>query len=249
MAKLATLMYHMVAEHGSTADLRYACPADRFKAQLIHLKKKGFRFIGVEEAISGLRGASFNRDSVLVTFDDGYLDNWFAAKPILEELEIPAIFFVTAGVLGGEFEGSKMMEASHVKSLFEAGFAVGSHSVTHPMLTKLPPAELKIELSKSKCEIEELLGAEVKGFAYPHGDRNEKVVDAVEEAGYEYAFSTKSGFSSAQGSLFDIKRIEVYGYDSPARLARKIKYGANDPSSFAAMRYYFKRAIKKLSSP
>ena len=250
MAKLATLMYHAISNPITADKRRYACPPKRFKEQLQRVISEGFKFVDAPTAIQGLRGSGFADDSVLVTFDDGYLDNWTDARPILESLQIPALFFITSRILnskGGEgdiaeFVDSQMMESDHIKSLKTAGFAIGSHSATHARLTEIDDESLAVELNESKSRIEEILEAPIEGFAYPYGARNERVIDAVKKAGYEYAFSTKGGFSSAQDSLFDIRRIEVCGFDSPSKLVKKLSFGGSDLSVISAAKYYMKRA-------
>jgi peptidoglycan/xylan/chitin deacetylase (PgdA/CDA1 family) len=83
----------------------------------------------------------------------------------------------------------------------EAGFTIGSHTKTHPILTRLGPAEVALEASGSRRALERILGARVEHFAYPDGQFDPAVVGAVAEAGYRFAYTTCAHRDAAHSSL------------------------------------------------
>jgi peptidoglycan/xylan/chitin deacetylase (PgdA/CDA1 family) len=91
---------------------------------------------------------------------------------------------------------------------------VGAHSLTHPYLSRLPPGEQRAEIAGSRSRLEELTGAPVASFSYPHGDVDGTVARIVAEAGYVLACSSRPGRVSARGSRFLLPRQSVFDWDA-----------------------------------
>jgi Predicted xylanase/chitin deacetylase len=104
------------------------------------------------------------------------------------------------------------MNWEELSFLVKEGVEIGSHTLTHPFLTKIPPAEARREIEDSKKLLEDKLGVEVKGFCYPYGDHNREVVEMVKKAGYQYAFTTLKGTYAQSPSKWEIRRIYASGY-------------------------------------
>src|SRR5207245_147749 len=106
-----------------------------------------------------------------------------------------AIQFLPADFLGRRNEWDvglgeapeAIMDAAQVREWLAAGHDIGSHSLTHPFLTRLPPAQAREEISASRKKLEDLFGRPVEHFCYPYGDWDEPVRDLVEQAGYRTA--------------------------------------------------------------
>ena len=124
-----------------------------------------------------------------ITFDDGHASQYSSALPVLEQNGIRAIFFVIAGWAGCE---PQTMSWNQLRELHSLGHQVQSHSLTHPMLTHCSDAELQKELSGSRFEIQDKLGASVDAISIPNGRWNKRVLQACIEAGYKRVFTSDS---------------------------------------------------------
>ena len=124
-----------------------------------------------------------------ITLDDGHISQYRSALPVLETWGTRAIFFVIAGWVGQE---SQTMSWDELRELHRLGHQVQSHSLSHPMLTNCSDAELHRELSGSRQEIEDKLGAPVDAISIPNGRWNKRVLRACSEAGYQRVFTSDS---------------------------------------------------------
>ncbi|MBX3330263.1 MAG: polysaccharide deacetylase family protein [Nitrospira sp.] len=157
-----------------------------------------------------------------ITFDDGYLDNFAVAAPILRQRNIPATFFVSSGYVGTmrKFPWDVSKSVSHplmtwdqVRQLAAEGFEIGAHSVNHLNLGVCSPDVAEKEIIGSKRHIEDQLGAAISGFAYPFGwkqSMNEVASLIVREAGFAYCCSNYGGKVTNQSDRFNIQRTGVY---------------------------------------
>ncbi len=118
-----------------------------------------------------------------------------------------------------------------------------SHSTNHRSLRGLGDAELEDEVAGSRSRLQALLGIPVEFFAYPYGHHDERVVTAVKAAGYRAAFSVLSGFNRRDVDRWRIRRLDVFGTDTPRQMLRKVRLGTNDGSFKAACGYYWQRLL------
>ncbi len=123
------------------------------------------------------------RSLAALTFDDGHLDNYTNVYPLLQSLGLPATFFIPTGLIGRR----NGITSSMIRELSSSGFVIGSHSVTHPVLTSLSRTEVRQELRDSRTMIEDLTGLACRELAYPYGSFNQITMALAEEVGYEYA--------------------------------------------------------------
>lgn len=176
-----------------------AVTPERFSAQIELLAGRGFRGTTFTEAVAGPpRGRR-----VAITFDDGYRSIVELAKPILDRHGMPATVFVPtdhigterpmswAGIdtwVGGPDERELVpMSWDEARGLVADGWEIGSHTRSHPHLTELDDAALRIELEGSKEICEGELERPCTSLAYPYGDNDPRVVEACRRAGYEAA--------------------------------------------------------------
>ncbi|HOL23024.1 MAG TPA: polysaccharide deacetylase family protein [bacterium] len=188
---------------------------ENFRRQIEFLLKKGLKPVHPEKYIK-------NPSSLLITFDDGYADNLWYALPVLKQLNIVPIIFLTVNYIGTDIifsrysdkEKDRFLNWKEVKEMSEAGVIFGSHSLSHPHLTQLNEKKLIEEVSLSKKIIEEKTGKEVLYFCYPYGDFNEKVIEKVKESGYKSAFVTPPRGKKVKETDYTLIRTGIYGHNN-----------------------------------
>lgn len=206
------LMYHDVKE---TPVNYFDVQVDDFKKELDWLRKDGWQTLSMDEFISYLeQGKPFPKKSVLITFDDGYAGIWEYAAPELEKRNMKATFFITPKALGLMKENYPHITTEQLKILANNPlFSIGCHSMTHPNLNALNDDQLTDEIVNSKKVLEEIIGKEVKSFAYPGGDYHKPVIQKVIAAEYAVAFAVQDRGLFHELPRYSIPRIAV-GYES-----------------------------------
>lgn len=143
-----------------------------------------------------------SRRSAIVTFDDGVIGVFLHAFPTLQAIGGVGMVFVVTGFLGRQVgwdasfgRPTYHLDRHHLRMLHQSGWVIGSHSHTHPDLTRLTPKEREWELRTSREVLENLLEDSVWAFSYPFNRWNEAVVEAVGNAGYQWAFTGYNGRS------------------------------------------------------
>ncbi len=138
-----------------------------------------------------------------ITFDDGHVSQYDHAFPVLQELSMKATFFVTAGWTG---KRPGYMTWKQLAELARCGHEVQSHGWSHTLLTQCSAKELQIELSRSRHELEDQLGAKVKAISLPGGRWNTRVLEACRESGYEQVFTSDPWMVPE-----DVKGLQIAG--------------------------------------
>lgn len=178
-----------------------------FEGQLAELKRRDYDFVSLAELVDEIqRRGTEPPMSAVVTFDDGWLDNFEFALPVLKRLSIPATFFVTTAQRRDGVQDSKRMGLTQLRELVHSGMSVGGHSRSHPDLRKLPAEEASEEIRGCREDLEQALGTSVRLFAYPGGAFNRRVARLTEEAGYSAACSVLGPHRNDSSSLFWLYR-------------------------------------------
>lgn len=230
-----------MARRGTCVVLYYhAVPADqraRFARQL-DILSRWTKPLAIPEDRKGLRkGARYSA----VTFDDGFTDFAEQALPELERRSIPAVVFVIAGALGkifgSEDYSSGVMTLEALRALPENLVTIGSHTVTHPMLTRIAKEAAEREITTSRSVLESLLNRKITLFSFPFGDFDESLVEVCRNAGYERVFTTLPGYAFAGADEFVVGRVRVDPTDWPLEFRLKLAgaYGWL-PRAFAVKR-------------
>jgi len=222
--RISILMYHQVGLFRRPAAHRATfCHVRRFRAQMRWLKRSGYHVISLTEALRGLKGEiPLPRHSVVLTFDDGYRNFYEHAYPVLRQCGFPATVFVVAGLMGSNArwidedgrQGAPLMEPGQLLEIQAGGIEIGSHTVSHPRLSRLAASEAQREIADSKAILESVLGTPVVHFCYPYGDFDRRVADLVREAGYESGLTCIRGAATVEDSVFSLPRKAVSYGDS-----------------------------------
>ncbi|HEY5310798.1 MAG TPA: polysaccharide deacetylase family protein [Casimicrobiaceae bacterium] len=251
------LMYHRVGAARNAWEARYAISAARFEAHMLALARNGHHAVSVDALNDWLDGgAPLPPGALVLTFDDGFRGVQEHALPVLERLHWPFAVFLVSDRIGGEDIWTResnpdrttypLLNADEVLDLQRRGVGLHSHTCSHPSLPALDDNALRHELVESRTALQRLLGRQVDYLAYPFGHLDERVAAAARSAGYRAAFSTQPGFNRRDVDRFRIRRIDVYGTDTPAMLLRKVRLGTNDGTLSNLARYYLGRARIRL---
>ncbi len=262
MSAVPVLLYHHVAPD------REVTP-EGFDAQLARLNEEGWRSLGAAELLEHLRGGRpAPPKSLLITFDDGYADNWVYAHPILKRRGHRALVFVVTDYMrsdglvrrtaaeGGSLPDTQSDERGpsgwlsweEVRRMSADGvFEIGSHTQTHKRFVEEAVFEdLPGELKRSRERIEAELGRPAPTMAWPWGYYEEPWVDHLAPAGYALAFTTKVGSNPAGADPLRVARFKVQNGD-PDWLSRRLAvYGRPWLGAAYASLYGLDRKVKAL---
>ncbi len=181
-----------------------------FDKQMNYLKANGYHVIGLDELVDGIkRKRVFPQKTVVITFDDGYQDNYQYAFPVLKKYHLTATFFVLPGLAGVDH----FMTWDEIQEMEKGGMSFGSHSLTHPYLPEISEAEQRNQIRKSKELLEEKLGHPVACLAYPLGGFTEPIKKIVAKSGYQCACTTNRGRDRFNQDLYELKRIRFSDHD------------------------------------
>ncbi len=211
---LPVLLYHRIVNKQSTIGKHkiYVWEKD-FEKQMLYLKNNGYEtitFIDLQE------NPKMNLDKkVIITFDDGYEDNYTLLFPILKKHGFKAVIYLVTQInhnAWGVKEGEPrvdMMSVEQIKEMSNYGIEMGGHTQHHVDLLKHSEEEQRKEIKGSKEDVEKTIQKSVVSFAYPFGGINENIKKVTLECGYSYAVSTNTGPKQFGDDWFQIRRIEV----------------------------------------
>lgn len=203
------LMYHYVRSVDQAADpmgFNLSVRPEQLSAQLAWLKAAGYETVRMDAAAACVRGEGpCPARAVVLTFDDGYLDAYNDALPLLQQQGFVATFFIVSGFVGQP----GYMGWQEIRSLRDVGMEIGSHSVSHVDLTSLGLDDLRAQVTESGATIAAELGAPVVSFCYPSGRFNETVAAVVREGGYTSATTTLP--DGPQADPFTLPRLRMSG--------------------------------------
>ena len=223
------LMYHRVADILPEKDLYrgMSMSPEKFDAQMRYLSENGYRAASLSEVLQDQRsGTSSRRKSVVITFDDGYLDNYETAWPILKKYGLTATIFLVADRIGknndwdqhAEDPSTRLMKLSEIHEMKQGGIEFGSHTLSHAALTRVDKSEAWRQIHDSRLVLTESIGMPIRFFSYPYDLVDGEVLDMVVKSGYDGACGT----SSLPYGPFNLWRTECFGYDSMTTFKMKI---------------------------
>ena len=279
-SQVAILMYHRVVPQRDIWFLPYSITVSGFENQLIYLIKQ-YTLLSLDELVDHIsERRPLPKKAVVITFDDGYKDNYTYAYPILKKYGVPATVFLITGHIGNEelfwwdkithvlqhtmcdaleldeigfyplkTNGERLRAAStlvkklnglpepkknalierivdmsavnipaglgkemilswdEVREMNHGGIAVGAHSLTHPILTNLPPEQAKREIIDSKKIIEEMVNQPVTAFSYPGGRFSNDTTSLLKEGGFRCALTSVPRMTNPESNPYELGRL------------------------------------------
>ncbi len=200
------LMYHEIEAPGrplcqsEPGYVRYVVGEESFRQQISWLRQNNVNGISVDKWLR-----TNNPQRVVITFDDGCASDLLIAAPLLKQAGLGATFYITLGFLGRP----GYLVPTEVRELSDAGFDVGCHSLTHPYLSDLSPAELQREIGEAKTQLEQITGRPVHHFSCPGGRWSAAAAQIAEQAGYRSVASSRIGVNDARTDPFNLARVAV----------------------------------------
>ena len=220
------LMYHKIGPRPRKVRIKgLYVRTELFVSQMAELQEAGFVSCPLDQA--NTPGGDAN-GRVVLSFDDGFRNAFDNALEPLARHKFTAIQFLVTNLIGKINEWDlrvgeapePLMDAGHVREWLKAGHRIGSHSLTHPRLTRLSLRDAQEEITASKKKLEDSFGVPVNDFCYPYGDWNEAVRDLVMEAGYSTACTTEFGVNTPATPRLALRRITVR---HPSRSLKALK--------------------------
>jgi peptidoglycan/xylan/chitin deacetylase (PgdA/CDA1 family) len=254
--RVPILMYHGI-QNGCGARHPYFetnTSPDLFSAQMHFLNDNGYRTTSLADAFQRTDNAAGDDKRVVITFDDGYLDFYQNAFPILSRLRFNATMFVASSFPGAsprKFADKNFMTWSQIKEVSANGIEIGSHTVSHPELWKLRREELEHELLHSKDTIENAIGTSVRSFSHPYAfpeqntNYRETLCRLLIQSGYENGVTTIIGCAAPENPRYFLPRLPINAHDDLAFFRAKLE-GAYDWVHVA--QHVYKKWLKRDSS-
>lgn len=210
-ALVPILMYHHVRElqpYFNAKERLYTVTPSKLEEQLESIMEAGYHPITPDELLYALTTSTdrLPEKPVLVTFDDGYKEDYTLVFPILEKLEVKATYFIISEsvALGG------YMKSAQVKEVSDSGWVtIGSHTRTHAALTHFGDGKRDSEIIGSKEDLEAMTGKPVNTIAYPYGDVSRQVESEVAKDGYDLGFAIGPGALHTSSTRYHLHRIQI----------------------------------------
>lgn len=210
--KVPILLYHYIGNNPNPQDTQrnvLSVSPDQFDKQMKYLQDNGYSTSTLDTLYAALKKqATLPPKSVILTFDDGYVDFYVNAYPILKKYNFHATVFIPTGMMNqGFYLGWFQIKEMHSSGLIH----FGSHSVHHSHLPSLSSDVALIELSQSKTVLQDMLGVPINFMAYPYGATNFEVTELVKKTGYVGAVGTWGSNIQSEDTIYNMPRFKVGG--------------------------------------
>lgn len=219
VGRVDILMYHSISDAPGPTNIA----PQIFEDQMAAIAESGVPVVSMDTYLTARSGKSvLPPHAVIITFDDGFQDFADVAWPVMSRHGFPAINYLPTKHIGGfdswesGAEPRRIMAWQTVRDLIADGASFGSHSETHPDLTKLTSVKLEQELAASRMELEDKLSRPIAHFAPPYGASDARV-RAYVSANYATSVGTYLDHASHNSDLLDLPRIEMFYFRKISR--------------------------------
>jgi len=242
------LMYHKIPDAPIDSQHQIFVAKKKFEKHLKFFKFRGLTAITFKDYLVFVNGDrpihEFPKKPFILTFDDGYEDNYRNMLPLTQKYGFKGVMFLL-----GDFaitknnwddkespETNQLMSYDQKKKFVDSGWEIGAHTISHCDLTNLSNNQAQIEIERSKIILEEKLQTEIVSFAYPYGNYNEEIKAMVEKSGFKFGISTDSGGMVIEDDRFAVFRVNMFPGENLFQLYKK--------TSSWYRSYYFRRRGK-----
>lgn len=208
---ICILAYHCIRDEKNN---RLMIPKQQFKQQMKYIKDNGYTTITLDQLSKYmLENKTIPKKSIIITFDDGYEDNYKYAYPILKEFDLKATVFVIPKTIDKEKD---YMTLTQLKELQANGIDIESHTLNHEKLTVLSFEKQLNTLKESKKTLENILNKKVNYIAYPYAKYNSGTLKATMNSGYVLGFILGGKVARKNDGIYTLHRISVFPNDNIA---------------------------------
>ena len=212
------LLYHHVSDEGYGN--RYYVTIDDFRAQMEALRDWGYATITPSDLVDVLiNGGEIPNRPVIISFDDGNIDVYKNAFPIMHEMGFVGAFYIVANRL----QSNGYVNPDQLQELIDGGWEIGSHSMSHVDLT-LDYSVVRFEMLQSRLTLQEASGESIDTYAYAYGKTDGFITGKVNDYGYRAAMGLGSSWEHTLGTLLYLSRIEVQGDYNLSTFAVKLPW-------------------------
>jgi peptidoglycan/xylan/chitin deacetylase (PgdA/CDA1 family) len=214
MGGVPVLMYHYVGDLPANADAvrkDLTVSTQNFNAQVTWLKSQGYQSITMNQLYAWItKGTSIPAKSVVFTFDDGYMDVFQNAVPILEANHMTGSF----GIITGLVAGSVYATWPEISTAHSQGMEIVSHSYSHPDFSTKSETDQTYEITKSDSDFQANLGFVPDYFIYPYGKYNATTISLLKANEFVMAFTTAYGYVHPGENMLELPRVRVHGAET-----------------------------------
>ncbi len=198
------LNYHQV---NNKYDTCLTMKPENFEEQMKYLRDNGYHSITQQQFDAYMNGEGELPDRpIMITFDDGYVDNYEEAYPIMKKYGMRGTIFLIMDLMGKQ----GYLTWDQVQEMAADGMEFGSHTISHKPLTSFDRSGIHRELTESKQEIEAKLGKPCTFAAFPEGKFNDTVIEEAQNAGYKYSFSVETGRDFPWDDHLNLDRVPMF---------------------------------------
>lgn len=195
------LTYHSVTDNNFTACENMFVKPSEFEKQMKMITEQGFTPIFADE----IKNAYLYKNPIIITFDDGYIDNYQIVYPVIKENHIKITIFI----ITNNIDKKHFLTSTDLLEMYQSGFvSIQSHTASHKRLTLLDDSQLEKELKDSKNAIIKLIKKKPLAVTYPFGSINQNQIKLINKY-YQIGFTSSSGVMSNDHNKYIIKRYQV----------------------------------------
>jgi peptidoglycan/xylan/chitin deacetylase (PgdA/CDA1 family) len=220
LREVPILVYHRITKQVTKDGVSISF--DKFKAQMNYLRMHNYKVINLSFLIKSINNRkNLPKKSVVLTFDDGYVDFYEYAYPVLKDFGFTASIFLVSSYIGRYADWNEkvlLLDKQQIQELIKQGFCFYSHTKSHKMLPLLNNKEKYNQIYDSKKELEDILQRKVDYIAYPYGEYDESTIEVVKSCGYLAGFATDKG----NKEIYSLYRIVIFQTTSRISFLKKI---------------------------
>ncbi|WP_196001840.1 polysaccharide deacetylase family protein [Clostridium sp. 1001271B_151109_B4] len=201
--RIPILMYHSISDEDPSNNL--LVPPAMFEEQMAWLEANNFTAMNLDEALEAMETGKVPKRPVVITFDDGYANNYSSAFPSLKNHNLKATFFIiTDGVDNGYY-----MSSDNLKEMQAAGMSIENHTANHLELNGLSKEDAYDSIKRAQDYLRNVIGSDGNYLCYPVGKYNDETIAIEEELGIKAAVTTQGGIASINDGIHTLKRVRI----------------------------------------